>query len=227
MSGGYGNGQPPTDLAFLIDHLDKIDARLDTLERPSGEQLAQVVAELSALVNDIQAQLDDYIANGTYNKAQIDDLIANPPGNVTTTGRGTFDGGVTSADVKARTLSVGYDSVYIDANNIMGKSPSARRLKQDEADYSHDPVVVDQMQGKTFRLIAAVDELGDDAPVEFGYIADDLAEIGLDMFVRYDPDGQISGLAYERIITVAIDAIKDLRTRVATLEGSSTDDEGI
>lgn len=113
---------------------------------------------------------------------------------------------------------MGYDSVYIDVNSVMGKSPSALRFKQDLEEFTFDPTIVDRMQGYTFRLIGAVEALGADAPVEHGYIADYLDEIGLSMFVRRDEDGQFSGLAYERLVLVAIDALKDTRARLADLE---------
>jgi uncharacterized coiled-coil protein SlyX len=221
VSGGYRPGSPPTDLAFLIERLAKIDGRLDTLERPSGEQLAQIVEELTAWVTDIQSQLDDYLANDAYTKAQVDALVASPgnisPGMINAGGVATLNPGIVSSDVKTRVLSVSYDSVYIDGFNRMGLSPSARRFKQDETDHDFDPSIVDAMQGKRFRLIAAVEAYGDEAPYELGYIADDLEKIGLGDFVRRDGEGEIAGLAYERIVIVAVDAIKALRREHAEL----------
>jgi hypothetical protein len=134
------------------------------------------------------------------------------------TGRGTFDGGVTSADVKSRTLSVGYDSVYIDANNIMGKSPSALRFKQDVQPYTYDPTIVDRMQGYTFRLIEAVNILGDQAEIEHGYISDYLADIGLGDFARVDADGRFSGIAYERMIVPVADSLKATRAELRQVQ---------
>jgi hypothetical protein len=63
MSGGYRSGKPPTELADFIQELDEINARLDTLERPTAEATYQTVAKLKALVEDIQAQLTDFIDN--------------------------------------------------------------------------------------------------------------------------------------------------------------------
>lgn len=206
MAGGY-EVQGPGDLAPLFEALAALRAEVKEIGRPDGPQIAQALATLTALVDGILTQ-----ANGIFSG------FVTAGTTISSVGRGTFDGGVTSADVKSRTLSVGYDSVYIDANNIMGKAPSARRFKQDIAVHNFDPSVVDQMQGHTFRIIAAVEQLGDDAPVEVGYIADELAELGLETFVRYDPDGQISGLAYERIVIVAIDALKDARREIAEIK---------
>lgn len=204
-----GNGYPivqPNELADLRALIQSAFTKIRELERPTGTQTYGAVAKVKEAIASIGTLVDAYLATGFTT------------GTIHATGRVTADGGVTSADVKARTLSVGYDSVYIDVNNIMGKAPSARRLKQDFENYNFDPSVVDRMQGRTFRIIAAVEEMGDDAPVEVGWIADDLAELGLTMFVRYDPDGQISGLAYERIVMVAIDALKDARREIAGLK---------
>lgn len=223
MSGGYRTGQPPTELADLIDELDSINGRLDTLERPSGEQLAQVVAELTEWVTNIQAQLDDYLANDAYTKAQVDALVASPgaiaPTSVTSAGIGQFDGGVISADVKARTLSVGYDSVYIDANNRMGKSPSARRFKQDIGPAALDVALIDSLEPVRFRLVGAVEVLGDAAPVEVGFVAEQLDDIGLGQFVTRDDDGTPHGVAYERLTVPLVAAVQALTARVAALEG--------
>lgn len=186
--------------------LDEVRGRLDQLERPTGTSVGSLVAQVQMAVANLATAVTTYLASGFTT------------GSMHATGRVTADGGVTSADVKSRTLSVGYDSVYIDANNIMGKSPSARRFKQDIEDHEFSADVVDLMQGKSFRLIAAVEALGDDAPREVGYIADELEAIGLEEFVRYDEDGQISGLAYERIVVVAIDSLKDARREIAAIK---------
>lgn len=186
--------------------LDKINSRLDGLERPTGTSIGSLVAQVQQAIVNIGAAVTAFLSAGFTT------------GTMHATGRVTADGGVTSADVKSRTLSVSYDAVYIDINNIMGKSPSARRFKQDITDHEFSADVIDQMQGHEFRLIAAVEALGDEAPFEIGYIADELESIGLEAFVRYDSDGQVSGLAYERIVIVAIDALKQARADIAEIK---------
>lgn len=68
-------GPIPSDIGDLIDELDSLRSRLDTLEAPSGEALYSTVKKLRGLVEDIQAQLDSYMAS-RYTNAQIDTLIA-------------------------------------------------------------------------------------------------------------------------------------------------------
>jgi len=54
----------PTDAYDRIAlELKNIADRLDTLEAPSGTSLYKAVAKLEVLVNDIQAELADFIAN--------------------------------------------------------------------------------------------------------------------------------------------------------------------
>lgn len=67
-------GPIPDELGWLLDALDDYAERLRKLEAPSGEALSNTVATLQALVTDIQAQLDAYMA-GKYTNAQIDALI--------------------------------------------------------------------------------------------------------------------------------------------------------
>lgn len=69
-------GALPTDLSALIDRLSDYERRLRTLEAPSGEALGSTVEKLTALVADIQEQLDAWVA-GRYTNAQIDTNIAN------------------------------------------------------------------------------------------------------------------------------------------------------
>lgn len=67
-------GAIPSELGDLIDELDDIQRRLRILEAPSGESLGNTVAKLSALVADIQAQLDAWAAD-RWTNAQIDARI--------------------------------------------------------------------------------------------------------------------------------------------------------
>lgn len=63
------------DFQALAVELMNIKRRLDTLETPTGTSTFQTVAKLQKLVEDIQAQLDEYNRN-RYTNAQIDSLVA-------------------------------------------------------------------------------------------------------------------------------------------------------
>lgn len=109
MSGGYRIGQPPTDLADVIEELDEIERRLGILEAPSSEQAYQTVAKLKALIDDIQAQLDAWTTT-RWTNAQIDArilaLIASTlAGNVSIGGALNVIGAVTMPGVRGTDLS--------------------------------------------------------------------------------------------------------------------------
>lgn len=96
-------GAIPSDLGWLVDELDGLSERMRTLETPSGESLGSTVAKLTALVSNIQAQLDEYNAT-RYTNAQIDarilSLIASHmAGNVAIGGELTVQGAVTMPNV--------------------------------------------------------------------------------------------------------------------------------
>ncbi|QYF98272.1 hypothetical protein [Microbacterium sp. PAMC21962] len=107
-------GAIPSELGNLIDELDDIQRRLRTLEAPSGESLGNTVAKLSALVADIQAELDAWAATRWTNdqiNARILSLIASHmAGNVSIGGAlnvlGTLDvaGEVTMPNVFATNI---------------------------------------------------------------------------------------------------------------------------
>lgn len=67
-------GAIPSELGDLIDRLNGYEERLRTLEAPSGEALSSTVAKLTALVADIQGQIDAW-ATTRWTNAQIDARI--------------------------------------------------------------------------------------------------------------------------------------------------------
>lgn len=84
--GNSRRGAIPSELSWLIDELASFDERLDTLEAPSGENLANAVAKLTDIVTNLQTYLDDYIANdlpGIVTAEVAAQLAAAFAGNVT------------------------------------------------------------------------------------------------------------------------------------------------
>lgn len=67
-------GAIPSDVGGLIDELDDISVRLRKLEAPSGEALENTVPKLSALVSDLQAQIEAWVA-GRRSDAATDTII--------------------------------------------------------------------------------------------------------------------------------------------------------
>jgi hypothetical protein len=66
----------------------------------------------------------------------------------------------------------------------------------------------------------------DPGPLTAGFIAEELEEVGLDLFVTRDEQGRPEGVSYDRLTTALLllvkkqqEQIDDLTQRVAVLEG--------
>lgn len=103
---------PIDDLHRLAAELGELARRLDLLEAPTGTSAYRTVAKLSALVNDIQAQLDAYNASRWTNaqiQYQIDSTVAAyvasyMAGNVSIGGELFVNGAVTMPNVFATNI---------------------------------------------------------------------------------------------------------------------------
>jgi hypothetical protein len=113
----------------------------------------------------------------------------------------------------------GYSIAYINGDGRLSRGASARRLKQDIQDWAPDKQALLAVKLVQFRVKAAVKELGDDAPIDYGVIADDLLELGLDWLVYCDDDGKPLGVHYEKITLALIAVAQDHEDRLAKLEG--------
>lgn len=215
------------DLGELIRQLGEIKRRLSDLESPSGTQRYQSVSKLSALIDDIQAQLDDYIANQAYTKAQVDARIANPPApGVSATGDVAASGALRGQNLYA-TQAPGFNitgtrvAAWLEsATGRLGTASSSRRYKQDEAPAGIDPSAVLAIESKQFRYIDQVEELGDCAAVEFGFIAEDLHDAGMYPWVVYrEIDGEIipDGVNYSMLVVAQHAVLREQRTQIDAL----------
>lgn len=119
-------------------------------------------------------------------------------------------------------------TLQVQSNNLVVKSSSSRRYKQQIEDAGFD---VDTLLGarvRQFKYNGDVERLGDDnAPLIYGYIAEEFMEIGLEDFVIKDGEGspdsiQINSLvaALHKLIQVQSSEIESLKERLATLEGN-------
>lgn len=209
---------PRDPIGQLAARIDGLNTRIEALATPSGSAANQTVAQLQRLVNDIKTQLDDYIANGTYNKAQIDNLLA---GKVDTTGtvaqsqigatgqtqgqltangdvtgqRGIFPTGVRSTGARNNQVVTNYVAAYLDGNGNLGFAPSTKASKND-----HGPYLVDM--AKFLAIDLRMWSYKDD-PAErigMGPFAEDLDAAGLSEFVLYSDEGKIQGVRLESLV---------------------------
>jgi hypothetical protein len=213
-------GPIPSELGPLIDELDDVQRRLRQLEAPSGEQLAQVVEELEALVNDIQAQLDDYIANDAYTKAQVDAKVASPgaiaPTTITASGAVQLNSTLRVPNAYAFDITYTRRTGWWGDDGRAGYASSSARKKTaiEPADEERLARLLDLVP-KTFyyraeiarRTSRRINEGIDYVPAkELGLIAEELDALGLREFVYYDDEGRPEGIEYS-MLAVALLAV--------------------
>jgi hypothetical protein len=117
-------------------------------------------------------------------------------------------------------------AMWISSAGQLGWASSSRTKKQDIVKAVIDTEAVLSIEPKHFRYIAAVERDGEAAPVEAGFIAEDLHDAGLTDFVDYTEEGDVQGVHYTMYV-VALQAvareqaaqIAALTARVAALEG--------
>jgi len=232
MAGGYVI-PALTPMEQLIQQLESLREQVRELQRPDGSQLSDSVKKLTQLVNDLPGQVFAVLATAV------------DTGNVTATGFGHFGGEVTaggnasvggtlgvsgnstfgpikSAYARAHTVLSGYANAYWDGNGDAGVNVSSVVYKQDiaPADLSEEVQGILRMALVRFRYTAAVEEYGDDAPVELGSLAEYVESIGLGEYIFYDEQGTVQGISYERLTIPLIAVVQSLDARLKALEAA-------
>ena len=140
--------------------------------------------------------------------------------NLNGAGSGTvvFGGLLDSNDTYANDITTTRRAMWISSAGVFGYASSTRTKKQDIVSAGIDVSSVLSVEPKLFRYIKAVEEFGDDAPIEIGMIAEDLHDAGLTHFVDYGPDGSVQGIHYSTYVVALQAVVRDLAARVAALE---------
>lgn len=209
----------------LIAQIQALKGRIGELESASGTQRYQSVPKLEALIDDIQAQLDAYNAS-RYTNAQIDSRIASPPSSVSVSGDVTASASLRGQNLFA-TQAPGFNitgtrvAAWLEsATGRLGTASSSRRYKQDEAPAGIDPDAVLGIEPKRFRYIEQVEQYGDDAAIEYGFIAEDLHDAGLFPWVVYrEVDGEMvpDGVNYSMLAVAQHAALRAQQTQIDAL----------
>lgn len=90
----------------------------------------------------------------------------------------------------------------------VGLVSSSLRYKQDVEDAPVDPADVLKMQGRTWRDKSAVAIDPDITQRHVGFIAEELDEIGLGIFVDYDEQGRPDAIQYDRVSVALVELAK-------------------
>jgi hypothetical protein len=216
------------------------------LEADGGQLVSRYRVTRAASVWIGTADSRDYDRNGVLvqhpDSADLFDASVNEDGSLSWVRAGTIDRpldqyytqandihqhsqgraylGSSSSNVQIYTQSTTSSPVnaHIDpATNVVSRSTSSRRYKQDEEEYTIDPNIVLKMQGKTWRDKSDVIKDPDTDRRYVGVIAEDLDEIGMGQFVIYDEHGPES-VMYDRLVVAVIPVLQMLFKRVTELE---------
>lgn len=213
----------------LIRELDEIKRRLSELETPTGTSMNSLVAQVQEALAAIGTTINAWLLANSYTKAQIDSLVASPgniaPGNVTASGQvsgstGVFNGGLRSTDVYGHLVTGGgaYSATWTNIDGTIGTAPSSRRFKQDIRPADIDASVIERMEVVQFRYKDAVANVGDEAAVTLGGIAEQFIEAGAGFAVNPDADGEPFSIEDRPVLYTLLAYTQQLAARVRALE---------
>lgn len=109
----------------------------------------------------------------------------------------------------------GSANVFVTNLGTVGRATSLRRFKLDIESARNTTRVLD-LRPVTYRDKGAVDR-GEHAPTLLGLIAEEVAPTYPEL-ATYDEDGNLNGVAYDRVGVALLDVVKDLAARVTALE---------
>lgn len=111
-----------------------------------------------------------------------------------------------------------WTSVVTNSSGYLGYASSNRASKQNITDTAIDPDAALNVRVVDFKYRADVKELGEEAPLNVGVIAEQLLECGLDQLVIFDDAGKVRGVHYERLALVLFPTVQELARRLTVLE---------
>lgn len=124
---------------------------------------------------------------------------------------------------RATPVTSSWVAAAFNSDGRIGIQPSAARLKQDVKTRVYTVAQLRTLRVVTYRLIAAVEQLGDDAATEVGVIADELLAAGLGEFVVLDERGRPLSVHYHLLVLVVIGATQELANDLDGLRNELTE----
>lgn len=122
--------------------------------------------------------------------------------------------GVNGHDVGSSSIR----AVYSRSTNVIGFSSSSQRFKEQITAYEFDGEAVRGMIPVRFKYRADVEEHGDDAGWNYGFIAEQAEQAGLAELIGRDENGLVDYFAYERMCVAQQQLIRDLYEKLEALE---------
>ena len=134
-------------------------------------------------------------------------------------------GALTSAQTYAQLVGGTNRAMYVDSTGLIGNLTSSIRFKQDVEDFYVDSEKVLQLEPKTYYYKTDVEQNGENATKQIGFIAEQAQELGLEYLYQKDEQGIPNYFAYEKLPTYLLGVIKNqqqliesLQTRIEQLE---------
>ena len=112
--------------------------------------------------------------------------------------------------------SVSGRSMQISSSGLYGTTASTRRKKHQIASYSIDSAALLNLDVKTFKYKPEIDET---QSVQYGFIAEEAQELGLDELIQYDSTGVPDYFAYEKLPIFLLQLIQELKAEIDQLKG--------
>jgi hypothetical protein len=109
-------------------------------------------------------------------------------------------------------------AVFARSTNVIGFSSSSQRFKEQISAYEFDGEAVRGMVPVRFKYRADVEEYGDDAGWNYGFIAEQAEQSGLTELIGRDENGLVDYFAYERLCVAQQQLIRDLYNKLEALE---------
>lgn len=227
---------PVSDEDRIAYELKRLGDRLDALEAPSGTSIYQTVEKLRALIDDIQAQLDAWVASRWTNaqvQSAINSSIASTlAGSVTIGGNLLVNGTLRDPDAVAFNITGTRRTVWIeDATGRFGYATStiAEKAAIRDADEERLMRLLDIVP-KTWiyraevrrRTALRINEGIDYVPArELGLIAEELDDAGFHEFVIYNVEtGKPEGVEYSMIVVALLGIARSQRDDIAELRAA-------
>lgn len=218
--------RPPKEgMAPFAQSIAEIKRRVQMLETASGTQRVNLRDEVMKLFDDLSAQVQQQISQNSYTKAEIDNKVTNPgninPGNVNASGSLTAQGFITLPGVLSHS-NANFRTLTSGDNGEIGISSSSARYKEDIEDFDLTEETFRAIHPRQFRYKSDVEEFGDDAVPDVGFIAEELVAAGVTEPVYYDPEGRPEGINYDRLTPHLWAMNTQLLDRVGALESAVT-----
>jgi hypothetical protein len=108
--------------------------------------------------------------------------------------------------------------LYVRNDGLFGYVSSTETTKQDIKPTSLDADSILNAEVVDFRYKDAVEAEGENARVEIGFIAEQLIKAGLEKFVMFEENGDVSGVHYERLAVAIIPQLQKQAKQISEIE---------